>query len=350
MHGDGKHMKRATNDLKVLLSLRGVASNVVQIEEAYGDKKSLFIVMELCAAGDLASHIKRKGPMSEDAAREVFLSVVLAVKQCHEHGVIHGSVAPDHVLLRQSPSAMLHRVSCSVPSSPTSPIIAPPGVPIGPLLSRRLAKASTPASTPSPGMPCLASASDSGASCTRRSGNLSRDSPSNSSGGLRRAGRDESESSSCKGGRSSSRCWSSPVAKLSGLGAATQHETMRAVAAALLGHGVPRHHDIWGLGLVLRAMLSGHVSRWPQQELRRSGLGLDGVSEQARELIQRLMDDDVTKRPTVDDILKDPWVAGEEQSEEEERERGAAYPKYSVILRLPTKKRIGETRQFPVAS
>ncbi|CAI6011249.1 unnamed protein product [Closterium sp. NIES-65] len=267
-------MKRATNDLKVLLSLWGVASNVVQIEEAYGDKKALFIVMELCAAGDLASHIKRKGPMSEDAAREVFLSAVLAVKQCHEHGVIHGNVAPDHVLLRQSPSAVLHRASCSVPLSHTSPFIAPPGVPIGPLLSRRLAKASTLASTPSPGMPCLASASDSGAS-------------------------------------------------------------LRAVAAALLGHGVPRHHDIWGLGLVLRAMLSGHVSRWPQQELRRSGLGLDGVSEQARELIQRLMDDDVTKRPTVDDILKDPWVVGEEQSEEEEGERGVAEPKCNVIIRLP---------------
>ncbi|CAI5482600.1 unnamed protein product [Closterium sp. Yama58-4] len=309
MHGDSKHMKRATNDLKVLLSLRGVASNVVQIEEAYGDNKSLFIVMELCAAGDLASHIHRKGPMLEDAAREVFLSVVLAVKQCHEHGVIHGSVAPNHVLLRKSPSAILHRSSCSVPSSPTSPFIAPPGVPIGPLLSRRLAKASTCVTTPSPGMPCLASASDNGSTCTRTSLNSRRDSPSNSSGSLRGASRAESDSSSCKGGRSSSRCWSSPVAKLSGLGAATQHETARAVAAALLAHGGARHHDVWGLGLVLRAMLSGHVSRWPEQESRRGGLGLDGVSEQARELIQRLMDDDVTKRPTLDDILHDPWLS-----------------------------------------
>jgi serine/threonine protein kinase len=52
----------------------------------------LCIVMEFCGDGDLDSYVKKKGRLSEDEARTLFVQLVSAVQHCHTMNVIHRQV------------------------------------------------------------------------------------------------------------------------------------------------------------------------------------------------------------------------------------------------------------------
>lgn len=85
-----------------ILNLLSGQPNIVQIKDAYEDKKSVHIVMELCDGGELYEKIKAvvksRGYYSEKAAAEIFKSIMEAIQVMHTSNVIHRDVKPENFL------------------------------------------------------------------------------------------------------------------------------------------------------------------------------------------------------------------------------------------------------------
>lgn len=73
--------------------------HIVRLKEAYEDKHSIHIVMELCAGGELFDRIIARGHYSERAAASLIRTVVQVVEYCHNLGVMHRDLKPENFLL-----------------------------------------------------------------------------------------------------------------------------------------------------------------------------------------------------------------------------------------------------------
>ncbi|PWA98668.1 EF-hand domain pair, Serine/threonine-protein kinase Mps1 [Artemisia annua] len=72
--------------------------NVVSIKEAYEDAVSVYLVMELCAGGELFDRIIDKGHYSEREAADLAKTIVGVIEACHSLGVIHRDLKPENFL------------------------------------------------------------------------------------------------------------------------------------------------------------------------------------------------------------------------------------------------------------
>eukprot|EP00897_Mesotaenium_endlicherianum_P007525 jgi/Mesen1/6800/ME000035S06183 len=73
--------------------------NIVKLKDAYEDKQSVHIVMELCAGGELFDRIIARGHYSERAAASLCRTIVQVVEYCHSLGVMHRDLKPENFLL-----------------------------------------------------------------------------------------------------------------------------------------------------------------------------------------------------------------------------------------------------------
>ncbi|XP_008802050.2 calcium-dependent protein kinase 1-like [Phoenix dactylifera] len=72
--------------------------NIVELEEAYEDRNSVNLVMELCEGGELFDRIIAKGHYSERAAAALCREIVTVVHVCHSMGVMHRDLKPENFL------------------------------------------------------------------------------------------------------------------------------------------------------------------------------------------------------------------------------------------------------------
>lgn len=84
-------------EIQILKHLSGLP-NVVEFMGAYEDVKSVHIVMEFCAGGELFDEIKAKGHYSERAAAPIFRAIINFVDNCHSLGVMHRDIKPENFL------------------------------------------------------------------------------------------------------------------------------------------------------------------------------------------------------------------------------------------------------------
>ncbi|XP_030520919.1 calcium-dependent protein kinase 17-like [Rhodamnia argentea] len=73
--------------------------NIVELKGAHEDKRSVHLVMELCAGGELFDRIIAKGNYTERAAASLLRTIVQIVHTCHSMGVIHRDLKPENFLL-----------------------------------------------------------------------------------------------------------------------------------------------------------------------------------------------------------------------------------------------------------
>ncbi|GAB2211785.1 hypothetical protein Droror1_Dr00025120 [Drosera rotundifolia] len=85
-------------ELQIMHHLAGQA-NIVELKGAYEDKRSVHLVMELCAGGELFDRIIAKGHYTERAAAALLRTIVQIVHTCHTMGVIHRDLKPENFLL-----------------------------------------------------------------------------------------------------------------------------------------------------------------------------------------------------------------------------------------------------------
>ncbi|KAL0422422.1 UNVERIFIED_CONTAM: Serine/threonine-protein kinase PEPKR2 [Sesamum latifolium] len=75
---------------------------VVTLKAVYEDTESFYLVMELCSGGRLLDQMAREGLYSEQKAANIIKELMLAIRYCHEMGVVHRDIKPENVLLTSS--------------------------------------------------------------------------------------------------------------------------------------------------------------------------------------------------------------------------------------------------------
>ncbi len=72
--------------------------NIVTIKGPYEDVTSVYLVMELCAGGELFDRIIQRGHCSETKAAELTRTIVGVIEASHSLGVMHRDLKPENVL------------------------------------------------------------------------------------------------------------------------------------------------------------------------------------------------------------------------------------------------------------
>ena len=95
---DSSSADAVLREIEMMGAVKG-HQNVVNIVAVYEDADWLYIVMELCTAGDMLHRINEACGLDEKTAAKLFRQLVSALKHCHDNGVVHRDIKPENVLL-----------------------------------------------------------------------------------------------------------------------------------------------------------------------------------------------------------------------------------------------------------
>ena len=93
---DPELLAAVRTEVDVLRSTRH--PHIVELVEVVCDGSTLAIVTEALMGGDLFGHVNEEGAMTEDAARDVFAELVLAVEHLHCRGYAHRDLKPENIV------------------------------------------------------------------------------------------------------------------------------------------------------------------------------------------------------------------------------------------------------------
>ena len=83
----------------VLLQLVADVPGVIRLLDYFETVDMFYIVMERVEGQDLFDFISESGTLAEDVVRDMFRQVVDTVFLCHEHGVLHGDIKDENILI-----------------------------------------------------------------------------------------------------------------------------------------------------------------------------------------------------------------------------------------------------------
>jgi len=92
------HFGQLRDEIKIMTELKH--ENIIQIYEVFEEKNSLWIVMELCAGGELFDRIKDQpsGNYTEKGAAGVLKQMLEGIKYLHQNRIAHCDLKPDNFL------------------------------------------------------------------------------------------------------------------------------------------------------------------------------------------------------------------------------------------------------------
>lgn len=74
--------------------------NILQLLHFFEDSEKVYLVMELCANGELFSYLKRrKSKLTESEVSLLFHDIGKAVDYLHLHGIVHRDLKLSNILL-----------------------------------------------------------------------------------------------------------------------------------------------------------------------------------------------------------------------------------------------------------
>ncbi|KAF5204091.1 Serine/threonine-protein kinase ATG1t, partial [Thalictrum thalictroides] len=72
---------------------------------------SIFLVLEFCAGGNLASYIQRHGRVQEQIAKRFTLQLGAGLNVLHTHHIIHRDLKPENILLSTAACDAMLKIS-----------------------------------------------------------------------------------------------------------------------------------------------------------------------------------------------------------------------------------------------
>ncbi|KAG8364149.1 hypothetical protein BUALT_Bualt19G0096900 [Buddleja alternifolia] len=88
-------------EVEIMQHLSG-HQGIVTLKAVYEDTESFHLVMELCSGGRLVDQMAKEGLYSEQKAANIIKELMLAIRYCHEMGVVHRDIKPENILLATS--------------------------------------------------------------------------------------------------------------------------------------------------------------------------------------------------------------------------------------------------------
>ncbi|CAI5469855.1 unnamed protein product [Closterium sp. Yama58-4] len=261
--GSGDDVDPIEREIAALTHLEG-CEGVTSLHGVFEDATSVFLVMDLCDSGDLFSLIADTDGVPEDESRQLFADVARAVKECHDRGVLHRDIKPDNVLLslRETTTTAGNPEIAGLDYNYPSPASNTSWTSAAPLFHGfRATTANEPLATSRRYDVKLA---DFGLSVILTGG-----------------------------------------ARVRGYAGSFPYEAPEVVGLREYSFAA----DIWSMGVLLYALLSAN---WPEFKNRQvlneetdwTGASWDQVSEDAKDLIRRLLTVDQDRRPTIDEGTK----------------------------------------------
>ncbi|XP_021899926.1 serine/threonine-protein kinase ATG1t isoform X2 [Carica papaya] len=76
--------------------------NIIRLLDVFQDESCIFLVMEFCSGGTLASYIQLHGRVKEQIARRFIQQLGAGLEILHAHNIIHRDLKPENILLSGS--------------------------------------------------------------------------------------------------------------------------------------------------------------------------------------------------------------------------------------------------------
>lgn len=97
---------RKTNDIKkpeniqeeIAILKKTDHPNIIKLYETFEDRDNIYLVMEFCAGGDLATRIIEADHLTEHESAVVMRQVLSAVSYMHKNGICHRDLKPENVV------------------------------------------------------------------------------------------------------------------------------------------------------------------------------------------------------------------------------------------------------------
>ena len=75
--------------------------NIIGLKDYFEDKKSMYLVTELCSAGDLITFIENNNKISEKTAAKIIRKIAEGIKYLNIFGIIHRDIKPENILFSE---------------------------------------------------------------------------------------------------------------------------------------------------------------------------------------------------------------------------------------------------------
>lgn len=85
--------------------------NIVRLFRIFKAEESIFLVLEYCAGGDLASYIRLYGRVQEHVAKKFMKQLGAGLKVLHSNHIIHRDLKPENLLLSRCHSDAVLKIS-----------------------------------------------------------------------------------------------------------------------------------------------------------------------------------------------------------------------------------------------
>lgn len=92
-----KSVNSVLNERKLLSCLKHPL--IVNMQFAFQDRESLYLVLDLMPGGDLRYHIGRQKRFSEEQTKFFVACILLALECLHDNGILHRDIKPENLVL-----------------------------------------------------------------------------------------------------------------------------------------------------------------------------------------------------------------------------------------------------------
>jgi len=111
-----KQQRAVLNERNILTKFTAISSPwTIALHMSFVDEHNLYIVMELCTAGDLNLFVKQNQNKMNKATVQYYTAQILnALEHLHSHSVYHGDLKPENILLTSNKKVKLADFGCAV--------------------------------------------------------------------------------------------------------------------------------------------------------------------------------------------------------------------------------------------
>ncbi|KAM3158958.1 Calcium/calmodulin-dependent protein kinase type<br_1 [Botrytis cinerea] len=95
--GEKQRIEGLQQEIAILM---GVSHpNILCLKDTFDEPGGTYLVLELAAEGELFNWIVKKGKLTEQETRKVFVQLFEGLKYLHERGIVHRDIKPENILM-----------------------------------------------------------------------------------------------------------------------------------------------------------------------------------------------------------------------------------------------------------